>query len=232
MQSSNSLRRSFSGGGFTLIEMVVAITIISIMVGAAVPVTSKILTYQARKATRQELQTLADAAAEYFRDTLVMPTTIQDLLVDPGVDGWSGPYLPGVVADRLTGKVGYQVDAWSRDYRVVISGSVLSIQSQGEDATWGTSQDLVLDLDVTPLRREETLDRLRIANSAIQRYNAALDVGEPGLPADWSTARATLVTAGYLPNDTRYQTDAWGADFVEDPVGLTPVVRIKSTNLD
>lgn len=217
--------------GFTLIEMVVVIAILSIIVGAAVPVTSKVLTYQARKATREELQALADASADYFRDTLEKPADVADLLVDPGVDGWSGAYLPGVVADSLTGKVGYEVDAWSRGYRVVIEGDVVSIQSRGEDASWGTSDDLVLDLDVTPLRRTETLDRLRIVNAAVQRYNDERGPMDPGLPANWTAARTMLVTNGYLPGDPTYQTDAWGDDLVEDPVGDTPVVKVGSVHL-
>ncbi len=217
--------------GFSLLEMIVVIAIMAIVVGAAVPVTSKVLTYQARKATRSEVGGIADAVAEYFRDTLALPTQVTDLLVDPGVTGWSGPYLPGVVADQLTGKVGYQVDAWSRDYRFVIAGDVLSIESMGEDATWGTSADVTLDLDVTPLRREETFDRLEIINAAVQRYNAEKGVGDPALPANWAAAFAILLGQGYLPNDSRYQVDAWGTAFVEDPVGALPVVRVKSTNV-
>ena len=91
--------RSTPRAGFTLIEMIVVIAIMSIIVGAAIPVTSKALTYTARKETRSELQGLADASTEYFRDTLAKPAQVADLLVDPSVSGWSGPYLPGVVAD-------------------------------------------------------------------------------------------------------------------------------------
>jgi prepilin-type N-terminal cleavage/methylation domain-containing protein len=217
--------------GFTLIEMVVVITIMSIVVGAAIPITSKALTYHARKATRGELQGLSDACAEYFRDTLAKPASVTDLLVDPTVTGWSGPYLPGVAADSLTGKVGYLVDAWSRDYRIVVSGDVISIQSQGEDAAWGTSQDLTVDLDVTPLRRVETLDRLGIINPAVKRYNTEKSDIDPPLPASWASARSILIANGYLPNDSRYQTDAWGSNLIEDPAGMTPVVRVKSVNV-
>jgi len=217
--------------GFSLLEMVVVVAIMSIIVGAAIPVTSKVMTYQARKATREELGALSDAAAEYLRDTLVHPSTIADLVIDPSVSGWSGPYLPGVVDDSLSGKIGYEVDAWSRDYSVSSSADVLTISSQGEDGTWSTSDDLEIEVDASPLRRSETRDRLAIANNAVQRYNAEKAPSDPILPANWTSARSILISAGYLPNDSRYQTDAWGDDLVEDPVGGLPVVKVDSANL-
>jgi prepilin-type N-terminal cleavage/methylation domain-containing protein len=92
-----SLRR-----GFTLIELVIAISIVAVLAGAAIPVTAKVLTYKARKATREELQVLGDAALEHFRDTRTIPTTVSNLMVDSNVAGWSGPYLGGAVTDQLT----------------------------------------------------------------------------------------------------------------------------------
>jgi prepilin-type N-terminal cleavage/methylation domain-containing protein len=62
-------RKPHSVRGFTLIELVITIAIIGVLVGAAVPVMSKILTHKARVATRDEIQLLANATLEYFRDT-------------------------------------------------------------------------------------------------------------------------------------------------------------------
>ena len=60
-------------GGFSLLELIVAVSIMVILVGAAVPVTSKVLTYKARLATKQEVELLSDAAADYFEDTRQLP---------------------------------------------------------------------------------------------------------------------------------------------------------------
>lgn len=217
--------------GFSLLEMVVVVAIMSIIVGAAIPVTSKVMTYQARKATREELGALSDAVAEYVRDTLAHPSSIADLVIDPSVSGWSGPYLPGVVDDSLSGKIGYEVDAWSRDYSLSSSGDVLTISSQGEDGTAGNSDDLEIEIDASPLRRAETRDRLMTVNNAVLRYNTEKDESDPALVTNWSSARSTLISQGYLPDDGRYQVDAWGDDLVEDPVGDLPVVMIGSVNL-
>lgn len=222
--------RSRSERAFTLIEMVVAIAIIAVLVGAAVPVTSKILTYQARKATREELEKLSDAACDYFRDTQELPAKIADLLVDPGAKGWSGPYLPGVVADQLTGLTGYEVDAWSRAYKLTASGDVLTITSAAEDASFGDASDVAIDVNVTWIRREETLDQLKTINQAIGLYNSQYQATAP-LSSSWPTALDQLVAKGFLPSTEGYQKDAWGAEFVGDPPGKSPLVKVQSPTL-
>jgi prepilin-type N-terminal cleavage/methylation domain-containing protein len=217
--------------GFSLLEMIVAITIMVVLVGVAVPVSSKVMLYKARMGTNQELQTLADAALDHFRDTWVLPANSEDLLVDAGsTPGWSGPYLPGVVADRLTGLSGYQVDAWSRPYDFSASGDILTISSQGQDAESPSEHDLEIRVDVTPVRRQETIARLETINQAITTYNRLYLPDQP-LPASYSAAYSRLVGAGLLPSSSRYSADGWGDSYLPDPPGATPVVRATSANL-
>lgn len=213
--------------GFTLIEMIVAIAIMAILVGAAVPVTSKVLTYKARKATREELQALAEAVLEHFRDTGTLPGGVDDLLVDSGAGGWTGPYLPGVVADHVTGASGYEVDAWSRAYTFSAADDALTVRSRGEDAASGTADDLVIVVDVTVVRREHTRDELKVLNQAITLYNGVHMATSP-LPPTWAAAFNTLVAQGYLPNDSDYLTDGWGQAYA--PTG-NPVVELRSTSM-
>jgi prepilin-type N-terminal cleavage/methylation domain-containing protein len=215
---------------FTLLELIVAVAILAILAGAAVPVTAKVLTYKARQATRDELALLGEAASQCFRDTNILPGGIDDLLVDPGTAGWSGPYLPGVVSDQLSGQSGYVVDAWSRAYRYSISGNAIRLASDGEDAQPGSTDDLELDVDVTWIRRERTLDQLRILNQAILLYNGLYQTTDP-LPANWALALNKLVLRGLLPTTSGYLTDAWGSTFVETPAGSAPVVRVTSPNV-
>jgi prepilin-type N-terminal cleavage/methylation domain-containing protein len=219
-----SLRR-----GFTLIELVIAISIVAVLAGAAIPVTAKVLTYKARKATREELQVLGDAALEHFRDTRTIPTTVSSLMVDSNVAGWSGPYLGGAVTDQLTGTSGFEVDAWSRSYRFTVSGDQLTIASRAEDATFGNTDDLSIVVDVGVARREETVAELKLLNQSINAYNATYLATAP-LSMVWSTAYSTLVTRGFLPTYTGYLTDGWGQAYV--PVGTgSPLVELTSTNL-
>lgn len=218
--------------GFTLLELVIAIGIMTVLIGAAVPVTSKVLTHRARKATSDRLHELSQASAAFFRDVGRLPTQLRELLLDPGTAsaaGWSGPYLSGVVADQITGLTGYEVDAWSRTFRVQSSQSRLVIQSRGEDNAWGTEDDISIELDVTPIRRELTLERIRIVNNAIQLYNQLYQATQP-LPANYPIVYQTLVATGLLPMDDDFLYDGWGSAFVESPPGQSPVVRVSSRN--
>lgn len=226
-------RRGAARDGFTLIEIIVVITVISILAGAAIPVAAKVLAAQSRKATREEMRGLADASLEFFRDTNNPPHAIVDLEVDPKAaysKGWAGPYLPGVVADPLSQKSGYRTDAWSHDYAVEY-GAGLSITSLGEDGVAGGGNDIPLDVDFTPIRREETQDELRILNQAIVLYNGVYQATKP-LSTTWKTALDQLVSKGFLPDSTDYLTDAWGDAYLPDPEGKSPLVKVQSKSLN
>lgn len=218
--------------GFSLLELIVAIAIMSVLAGVAVPVALKSMTSAARKASRQEIEALSVGVQDYFRDTMTIPTALEDLEVapSPAVPGWSGPYLPGAVPDRVTGLSGYQVDAWSRAYDFTIAGDVATIASRGEDGMAGTADDIAIAVNVSFIRREETLARLRIINQAVASYNANNNFA-PALPnSGYSNILTTLVSGRYLPTSAGYDVDAWGDAF--EPDGVLPVVKIRSTNLD
>ena len=219
-----------STNGFTLLELIVVVTIVATLAGAAVPVTSKMLEYRAREATVEELQVLAGASVAYFRDTGEFPAELADLLVDPKRPGWVGPYLSGVIADRSSGESGFLVDAWSRGYRWQVLADVATISSCGRDAEFGTDADLEVDVAATPLRRAATLDRLRVINTAVRAYNDRSLATAP-LASAWPQAFDQLVEAGLLPQAALYRQDAWGDAFVANPFGQQPVVAIDSLHL-
>lgn len=213
---------------FTLLELVVVVTILALLAGAAVPVTTRLTTHRARAATKVELQLLADACAEHFRDTRALPGALEDLLVDPDRPGWSGPYLPGIVADDRSRLPGYLVDGWSRPYDYAAAGSVATIASRGADGR-PDADDPRIELDVTPIRRARTLECLALVNDAVRAYNRAGSV-EP-LAGAWERAYEQLVAAGFLPRSPDFERDAWGDPFVPDPPEGTPVVRFTSRRL-
>ena len=218
--------------GFTLIELVIVLSILAILAGAAVPMASKFFNSKARQATRTELADLAQAAVEYFRDTSALPGAVRDLLADPGVDGWSGPYLTTSSEDPWSGETDVTVDAWARSYRSsALSASVLELRSAGEDGSFGDATDLTVEIDVTPVRREETLDRLETINQAITQYNDQYLPRQP-LPLSYDALLAKLVSSGCLPAVQRFALDGWGDTFVPDPSGKSPVVEVTSIHLD
>lgn len=230
MKTSDRLNeRGHRRRGFTLLELIVAIAILAILAAAATPVATKALNSAARKATRSEIELLAAAAQEYFRDTGTLPASVSALESNPGVSGWSGPYFTGAVPDAATGTSAWAVDGWSRPYTFT-SAATLTIRSAGADATPGTADDIAVVVDFNPVRRELTLHELATINQAITSYNAAFGLTAP-LSTNWSTARSSLVSAGLLPNDLGYAADAWGDTYVVDPPSATPVVRVRSSNV-
>ena len=216
--------------GFSLMEVIISVTIVATLTAVAVPVAGTMVNQAAAKATKAEMQVLAEAAEAYLMDTLELPTDVDDLIENAALDGWTGPYLAGTFADPHTGSVGYDLDQWGSAYRIRRQGDVWRVISRGPDRKKNTSDDLELEVDVTHLRRAETLDRLKTLNQAISAYNALYLATAP-LPASTSGVLAALVSAGLLPDSERYAVDAWGNAFVTDPVGLSPVVRMNSTHL-
>ncbi len=218
-------------GGFTLLEIIVVVTVLSILAGVAVPVARKAISNAARKATREELDVLAHAAIEYCRDTNNIPLAIVDLERDPrrtDSAGWAGPYVEGAIAASAT-QSGYQVDGWSRDYRAV-RGTTLTLTSSGDDATFGTADDIQVVVDFTNVRREKTLEKLKVINQAITLYNATWQATAP-LDRRYSRALNQLVARGYLPDRNTFLRDAWGRVFTGDPVNRSPMVKARSPSI-
>ena len=217
--------------GFSLIELIIAVSIMAILAGAAVPLALKAMTSAGRKASKTEIESLSEGVQDYFSDTLVLPATLADLEVEPtpAVPGWSGPYLPGAVPDKITGLSGYQVDAWSRSYDLTVAGDIATITSRAEDGMPGTTDDISIAVNVTYLRRKATLDQLRIINQAVASYNAQNNFS-PALPnSSYTNILSTLVSDGFLPSTTGYEFDGWGVPF--EPRATTPVVKIQSASL-
>jgi len=222
--------RSRARGGFSLLEMIIVISIMAIIAGSAVPLATMALNSKARRATIEELDGLQLAAAEYFQDTGELPTAVSRMEQNPGVSGWAGPYLQAYSLDERSGLSQYAVDAWSQPYTLSASGSLLTITSPGLGGALGDGNDLSITLDVTPIRRDRTLKTLEIVNRAIGLYNESWLATDP-LPTSTSTLLGKLVTRGYLPSAAPFQDDGWGDELVADPPARTPVVRLGSIHL-
>ena len=94
-RSNFSLSRSSRGRGFTLIELMIVISIILILVSIAVPVYEKSLVRAKESVLRQDLKTMRDQIDNYTMDKEKAPQSLQDL-VDAG-------YLRVIPKDPFTG---------------------------------------------------------------------------------------------------------------------------------
>lgn len=219
--------------GFSLIEMVIVISIMTILVGAAMPMVSSEVRKQKVKDEIDRLNAVKTATESYFTDTGVFPDEIGDLVTnDDGVAGWLGPYYNPPVSRSTAGGSGYELDSWNTAYRLTQAGvSTLTVESAGSDRAFNSNDDLSVSVDTTYIRRTITLEELDVINGAILAYNKVYIGTAPLLPS-WSSIRSQLVSAGYLPaGDTRYDTDGWGFAYTPDPPGAAPVVRVNSTTL-
>jgi len=217
--------------GISSTVVTVTIAIVGVLLGAAVPVRDQVRSYRARQSTREELQSLRDASAQFFRDTRRLPAAIAELVVAPADKGWAGPYLPWLETDPIAQLDEYQLDAWSRAYRLDVQGDHMSIASPGEAGQFEDGPELAVQLDATAIRRKETSDALRRINQAIAVYNGQHQFTEP-LSPQWSTALDQLVAAHFLPQRKGHEIDGWGHPFIADPVGKSPLVRVASPALD
>lgn len=196
MKALLSRERRCSQRGFALAEIVVAVTVLAILIGASVPLANRVVMYKARQATSAELSELREGAGAFFQDLEALPTRIDELLADPGTPGWIGPYLPLGRTEQPVDPSGYVLDAWSRPYTLIVSGDGLTIRSLGADGV-RSDDDVTIDLDVRHIRRIKTQIRLERINRAIERYNAQYQ--DSPLPEDYQSLYARLVSTGFLP---------------------------------
>ena len=97
--------------GYTLIELIIVMAIISILLATAVPMYQKSLMRTKESLLKNNLFTLRTVIDEYTFDKQKAPQTLQDL-VDQG-------YLRGVPLDPMTGST----DTW----RVIMEDSVSTV---------------------------------------------------------------------------------------------------------
>jgi len=218
--------------GFTYIELVIALSIMTILVSVTVPVVSKQVASQKIKTQKTNMNMIGEAIEVFFDDNGAFPSSMADLLTDSGSFSlWAGPYYDtSLGASLFGGDASPDDDAWGNQYLFsALSASSLRVSSPGPDQTAATGDDISLTVDVTFLRRRTTLEELEKINAAILAYNDAYLPGTP-LPANWTTILSTLISEGYLqPEGGAYATDGWGNAYEPVPAAATPVVRVRSS---
>jgi general secretion pathway protein G len=131
--------------GFTLVEMLVVITIIGLIMGLIGPRVLNYLSESKVKAARIQLQSFGSALDLFYLDAGRFPSTAEGLgaLVKqtPGVGAWNGPYLRG-------GNV--PADPWNHAYLYRSPGEhgpydIMSYGSDGQEGGSGSAADISLE---------------------------------------------------------------------------------------
>jgi general secretion pathway protein G len=120
--------------GFTLVEMLVVITIIGLIMSLVGPRVLNYLGESKIKAAKIQIQSFASALDLFYLDAGRYPTTSEGLvaLVKPasGLSGWNGPYLKGGTVPN---------DPWGKPYvyRSPAERGAYEIMSYGADGQEG-----------------------------------------------------------------------------------------------
>jgi general secretion pathway protein G len=131
--------------GFTLVEMLVVITIIGLIMGLIGPRVLNYLSESKVKAAKIQLQSFASALDLFYLDAGRFPSTAEGLAAlvqrTPGVTAWNGPYLKG-------GNV--PTDPWSHAYVYRAPGErgpydIVSYGSDGQEGGSGVTADISLE---------------------------------------------------------------------------------------
>ncbi len=129
--------------GFTLLELLVVLSIIALLAGVVVPKTIEYLDDSKIKTARLQIEELSAALDMYKLDVGSYPNTAQGLnaLVEKPSDGkrWNGPYI------RKNKKI--PTDPWEQDYHFVSPGEhgkfdLYSFGADQQEGGEGNSQDI------------------------------------------------------------------------------------------
>lgn len=217
---------------FTLLEVVVVVAILALISGIVVPVAGVMIRQANTEETVDRLEAVGRAIERYFEDTFAFPDELTDLAADPGVPGWAGPYLTmGYVADD-SGLADLEVDGFGQPFHTeLLDQDRFLVRSYGPDRRSGGGDDLDRIVNVAPIRRSRTLERIAVFEAAILAYNRNRTDKQPALPSNVAAAHRLLAQYGYLPEDETLRLDGWGDELVPDPPGSNPLVGVTSVHL-
>jgi general secretion pathway protein G len=131
--------------GFTLVEMLVVITIIGLIMGLIGPRVLNYLSESKVKAAKIQLQSFAGALDLFYLDAGRFPSTSEGLAAlvkqTPGVSTWNGPYLRGGNVPN---------DPWNHIYVYRSPGEhgpydIMSYGADGQEGGSGVAADISLD---------------------------------------------------------------------------------------
>lgn len=138
-------RQNLGQQGFTLVEMLVVITIIGLIMGLIGPRVLNYLSESKVKAAKIQLQSFSSALDLFYLDAGRFPSTAEGLAAlvqrTQGVAAWNGPYLKGGNVPN---------DPWSHPYLYRAPGEhgpydIMSYGSDGQEGGSGLAADISID---------------------------------------------------------------------------------------
>jgi general secretion pathway protein G len=134
--------RRRSERGYTLVEILVVITIIGLIMALVGPRVLNYLTESKVKTARIQIQSFTSALDLFYLDAGRYPTSAEGLAVlvraTSGITAWNGPYLKGGLVPN---------DPWGKPYLYRSPGEhgaydVVSLGSDGQEGGTGTAADI------------------------------------------------------------------------------------------
>jgi general secretion pathway protein G len=128
--------------GFTLVEMLVVISIIALIMALVGPRVLNFLTESKVKAAKIQIESLSSALDLYALDTGRYPSSsdgLDALMQRPGnIGSWNGPYLKGAIVPK---------DPWGNSYIYRSPGQhgaydILSYGADGQEGGTGAATDI------------------------------------------------------------------------------------------
>ncbi len=158
--------------GFTLIEILMAVVVIGILSTVAMRSIQSGIDSSRFRETQAEMNAIAFAIAGnpdlyanglrsdfgYVGDIGAVPSSLDDLVTDPGLGTWNGPYLIGQFSEDSDG---HSTDAWGNSYTftsgITISSTgdgsqtmTKSVANAASDLTSNTVQGTITDAGGNP----------------------------------------------------------------------------------
>ncbi len=144
-RAGETRRRQTGEQGFTLVEMLVVITIIGLIMGLIGPRVLNYLSESKVKAAKIQLQSFGGALDLFYLDAGRFPSTAEGLTAlvrpTPGVAAWNGPYLKGGNIPN---------DPWNNGYVYRSPGErgpydIVSYGADGQEGGSGVAADISLE---------------------------------------------------------------------------------------
>ena len=134
-------RRRNPQAGFTLVEILVVITIIGLIMALVGPRVLNYLGESKAKAAKIQIESFSSALDLYYLDLGRYPSTNEGLAAltrGNNAPGWNGPYLRGGVVPN---------DPWGHNYVYRAPGErapfeIISLGSDGQEGGSGTAADI------------------------------------------------------------------------------------------
>ncbi len=185
--------------GFSLMEIIIALAVLSILFGTVAPLLMKFNEAMEKKQTLVEMQDIETGLLHYYRDTGRLPTGASgdelDILIadTSSVAGFNGPYLTASAGNAEL------KDAWGRDYQFSYNGpsiidvrntQTFTLNSAGSDfdmATTNDNLDLVISTrEVTDEIMTDTLERIRVVMAVVAELQ--LDLASSNIFTELATS--------------------------------------------